>query len=68
MFNYKQIAKDHKEQILSCSHKWKSTQLIFTTVQDCEMCLVKKEEWDEVYSKEAIIEEEKKWTYPSYFI
>jgi len=31
-----------------CKHKWKATELIFSTVYDCETCGIKKENEDKV--------------------
>ena len=43
----------NKETILKCSHQWKKSMLLYSTVEDCSICNVRKEDWDFKLSKEV---------------
>lgn len=37
---------DRESKEKKCQHKWKATVLIVSTVFDCELCGIKKEDYD----------------------
>ena len=43
----------NKKEILACKHEWKKSMLLYTTVEDCCKCNVKKEDWVSHLSKEV---------------
>jgi hypothetical protein len=50
----------NKKQILECSHQWKKSILLYSTVEDCQLCNVKKEDWDSKLCKEVNNEKKQK--------
>ena len=49
----------NKHQIFNCSHEWKDTLLLISTVTDCVKCKVRKEDWDSKLAKEKEDEDKK---------
>lgn len=49
----------NKQKIIDCDHLWKSILLLNQVVYDCEKCYVKKEDWENNYSKEKKEKEQK---------